>query len=792
MKVSLNWLRDYVSYEGDVNELERTLTFAGVEVEGVERTGIESRQVVVARIASSEKHPDADRLSVCQVEDGTGELRQIVCGAKNYKVGDKVPLALPGAELPGGLKIKKGKLRGVASNGMLCSGSEVGIPDGADGLLILPEDIPVGTPLADWVRSDTVLDIEVTPNRPDLLSYTGIAREVAALTGAALQLPTVAPLPSGTSEVTVATSAPDACPFYTATRIRGVRVGPSPDWLAEKLRAAGLRPINVVVDITNFVLLETGQPLHAFDAAKVSYRLEARFANAGESIIALDGHTYQLGEQHLVIADSTGPVAVAGVMGGEATGVAEATSEVLLESAYFAPEVIRTSGRSLGLASDSSYRFERGVNPADVEAAAARATALILELAGGEIVGGICRAGTPPRRPVQSVTLRDSKVSSLMGYPVGRERLSSILTAFGLEMTGSDATSTTWHIPSHRGDLEREIDLIEEIARVEGLDKVPVAQTSLCTPTTAADRSYDIRLALARYLAGFGFYEARTLTLVSEAMIEDDIFAEGGEVLRVRNPLGEESAALRPSLLPALLQCAARNVRLGANSVRLFEIGRVFHAADAQGSEESTRLALVATGDATFQHWSPSAERLLDIFDLKGALESLPGTAFQIIPCCQGKAALAGRILADGVTIGFLGQVAPARARQLDIKSPLLIAEITLDALEPVLAKPKRFQSIPKFPSTSRDIAFIVPESTLHADVVALIKAANEPLLSDIRVFDIFTDPEGKKVPVGHKSVAYSLTFASPDRTLTSDEANTAYERIRQHLKNRLQVTFRE
>lgn len=792
MKVSLNWLRDYVSYDGGVDDLAKTLTFAGVEVEGIERIGFESESVVVARIASSEKHPDAERLSVCMVEDGTGELRQIVCGAKNYRVGDKVPLALPGAILPGGVKIKKGKLRGVASDGMMCSGAELGIPDSTDGLLILPNDSPVGKPLVEVIPCDTVLEVEVTPNRPDLLCYNGIAREIAALTGAKLTIRDVEPLPSGRDEIEVATEAPEACPFYTATKIRGVKVGASPEWLASKLRAAGLRPINVVVDITNYVLLETGQPLHAFDAAKVCGSLTARFARQGESILALDGRNYELADGHLVIADAHGPVAIAGIMGGEPTGVTESTTDILLESAYFERGVVRASGRSLGLSSDSSYRFERGVNPAGIEHAAARAARLIVELAGGEVVGGVCRAGSIPQRQISTLSLRDAKTRSVMGYEISRDRACEILKAFGLEMTGSDAATTAWSIPSWRGDLEREIDLIEEIARVEGLDNVPVSRASLFTPTTKTDRSYDFRIGLARYLAGAGFYEARTLTLVSEAMLEDDIFADGGEPLRVRNPLGEDNAALRPSLLPGLIQCAARNVRHGARAVRLFEIGRVFHACEEAGEEEKMRLAMVATGAAIQPHWSSRLERSFDIFDLKGAFESLPAAAFRVVPCKQGKAVLAGRIEALGIPVGFLGQVAPSRARALDIDAPLLVAEIDLEILEPILQKPRRYRDIARFPSISRDIALIVNESTCHDDILNAIHMANEPLLTGVSVFDVFSDTEGKKVPLGKKSVAYSLTFSSAERTLNSEEVNEAQQRIKACLKTCLGASLRE
>ncbi len=789
MKVSLNWLQDYVPVTLGVEELSRLLTFAGVEVEAIQRTGTDAKNVVVAKVVASERHPDADRLSVCQVEDGGDELRQIVCGAKNYKVGDKVPLALPGAVLPGNFKIKKGKLRGVASNGMLCSAKELELAEDADGLMILAADAPVGMPISDWLKGDTIIEIEVTPNRPDLLGYLGIARELAALTGGTVKRPEVKALAKGKGQLQVRSDDADACPYYSATRIAGVAVGPSPAWLVEKLTAAGLRPINSVVDITNFVLLETGQPLHAFDADKLSGGINVRFASDGETIVALDGEQYDLDKNNLVIADDSGPVAVAGVMGGEPTGVTEQTSSIILESALFAPAVIRRTSRKLGLFSDSSYRFERGVDPLGVAAAAARAAQLIVEIAGGKVTGGLESCGSLPDGS-EPIALRDAKCQSVMGYEVERERIIELLRSFGLELSAKTKQSTTWQVPSFRPDLTREIDLVEEVARVEGLDKVPAKREAWMSEISEADRVYDFQLNISRYLAGAGYFEARSLTLISSEMAADDIF-EMSQPLAIRNPLGADSAILRPSLLPGLLKAAALNVRQGTEAIQLFEIGRVFSAQADQ--EERTMLAQLLTGKAAATYsWHTKDSRLLDIFDMKGAFESLPMVEFEIVPCTQGKAALAAKLAVAGVTIGFIGQLDPARARQLGIEQAVLLAELDLGLLRKQVKHARKYSELPKFPAVTRDISLVVPAEVSHAQIEAVLTGTAEPLLNEVRLFDVFTDPEGKKLPADKKSMAYSLTYRSPERTLTADEVSAAHSRIMDELSGKIPAELRD
>jgi phenylalanyl-tRNA synthetase beta chain len=785
MKVSVNWLREFVELPPTVEALCDLLTMAGVEVEGVETRGAAFDKVVVAQILESAQHPNADRLSVCKVDDGSGQMRQIVCGAKNYKVGDKVPLALPGAVLPGDpsagsgqvFKIRVGKLRGVDSEGMLCSAKELRLAEDAEGLLILPPETRVGAPIGELFPPDTILDLEITPNRPDLLSHGGLAREIAALTGKKCSVLS-AQCSVGRADGWVTIDALEQCPFYSARRISNVRVAPSPNWLRQKLEAAGLRPINNVVDITNFVMLELGQPLHAFDADKLRGGIRVRAAREGEEFLALDGRTYKLTPGDCVIADAERAVAIAGVMGGEETGVTESTRNIVLEGAYFQPASIRRTGRRLGLSSDSSYRFERGVDPEMVLRASQRATDLISELANGEAAPAPATAGAAPdfRR---TVSLRIERANALLGVDLPPLKIDSILTGFGLEQAGD-----AWRTPSFRQDLTREVDLIEEIARVVGIDSIPSRVTGKFAPVTASDRAHDRRMALRRQLVALGFYEARTLTLVGEQVTQ-----YVPDVLRVRNPLTEDQVVLRPTLIGGLIETLANNVRGGTKNVRLFEVGRVFGAGQAG---EQSRLALLMTGAVAPASWRDAKPRDADIFDLKGVLESLGIGALDFRPAKNPNLALAAEIFLGENKIGDAGQLWPARARELNVTAPVLVAEIDLSALEISEPATRAYREIAKYPAVTRDIAMIVPVQTPYAQVAQILQSADEPLLESVELFDVFTDPSGQRISADKKSLAFSLTYRAKSRTLTVDEANAAHARLKDRLKAGLDVTFRE
>ena len=734
MKFSLNWLGEFVELPNDVGQLAELLTLAGVEIEGIENRGANFDHVVVAQINASEQHPNADRLSVCRVDDGSGRPRQIVCGAKNYKVGDKVPVAQPGAVLPGDFKIKASKLRGVESQGMLCSGKELGIADDADGLLILSPEAKIGVPISEIFPNDTILDVEITPNRADLLSHYGLAREIAALTQKDLRALEIAEPPTVTVDA-VKISAPDECPFYSARRIAKITVGPSPDWLRARLEAVGLRPINNIVDITNFVMLELGQPLHAFDADKLEGGINVRLAQPNEKFLALDGRTYTLDPKNMLIADTARGIAIGGVMGGEDTGVTDTTRNVLLESAYFLPANIRRTARDLNLPSDASYRFERGVDPGMVLRASERAAQLIREIAGGEPASETITAGTLPAPPA-GFSLRYARCDELLGAAVAPAEVDRILEGFGLHKLGATEEQSSWRIPSFRTDLRREVDLIEEVVRVFGIDRIPAADRSRFTPVSAADRRYDFEMQLRQRLVARGFSEARTSALVGRQTLGTG-FVEAA--VELRNPLSEDHVALRPSLLPGLIAALERNVRAGAKSVRLFEIGRVFLPPHG---DEVRRLALLLCGDVYgARHWRDGSARVLDLFDLKGALAAA-GLGEVTLRRFEGaEFALAAEIFFNNEKRGLGGQLI---STQSSASTPVFVAEVDLPNEFEAIASARQFRELQRFPSVGRDIALIAPASLSHDEILAAIEGAREPLLATVELFDLFSGKEAR------------------------------------------------
>ena len=799
MKFSLKWLNDHLDLsDHSLEDLDSLLTFAGVEVEGIQSLGVSIENLVVGKILSSEKHPDADKLSVCKVDDGSGEPRQIVCGAKNYKVGDNVPLALPGCTLGEGFTIKSGKLRGVESHGMLCAASEIGLVDKEEGLLILDSDAKPGTPVGDLFEDDTLLELEVTPNRPDLLSHLGMARETAALTGKTLKgviahnQSTTATTKAGDAQIKI--SAPDSCPFYTGRWIRGVKVAPSPAWLCEKLEAIGLRPINNIVDITNYVLMEMGQPLHAFDLAKLDGGIDVRLAAEGEKFLALDGETYPLEASDLVIADASKALAIGGVMGGEDSGVTDTTTDVLLEAAYFTPSVVRRTSRRLTLHSDSSYRFERGVDPSQVAGASDLATKLILELAGGTaddelVVCGEAPATLPP------VTLQREAVRDLMGHPIDDSEIDRILSSLGLEL--DSAGGDTWTIPGYRLDLQRPVDLIEEVARVFGFDPLESRTVARFSPASKADALYDFTRHLQLRLAGLGFSECRHIKLISDQQLADDVATQhrGMSEVRLKNPLNDEQNIMRPGLIPGLLATAERNVRMGNSSLRLFEIGRVFTMTPKGDEIEHEHVGLLVSGGTTQRSWHDPRPADLGLFDLRGALENLAApAALTLHPVDDPRLMLASQIEIGGQKkLGLIGVLPPARARELGIDAPVIVAELNLKKLSAALCTGVTAEPLPRFPAISRDIALEAPVELSNLEIANFFHKASsqEALLVASEMFDRFVDPSGEKLATDRKSITWSLTYRSPDRTLESAEVDAAHQKILEKLKKALPVEFR-
>ncbi len=794
MNVSLQWLSDHVDFsEYSIPQLDELLTFAGIEVEGIESL---PDRLVVAQILSSEKHPDAEKLSVCQVDDGSGTPRQIVCGAKNYQVGDKVPLALPGCVLDAGggktFEIQVGKLRGVDSLGMMCSAKELGLAAGADGLMILSPELKPGTPMAEV--HPAVFELEITPNRPDCLSHLGVARELAALAKKPLKGRThygESETPSRAAKADEVRLESENCPYYTARLIRGVRVAESPDWLKQKLESIGLRPINNLVDITNYVLMETGQPLHVFDLAKLEGGIVVRQANPGETFLALDGKEYALEAEDLVIADAKGAVAIGGVMGGEDSGVTEATADVLLEAAYFSPQAVRRTARRLGLHSDSSYRFERGVDPLQVAGVSEFATQLILDLAGGAADPELLVAGSPGEGP-KPVALDPEYCRRVIGAEIPDATIDAILASLGLEKADG-----AWKIPSYRLDLVRPIDLVEEVARVHGLAGTPSSTMATFAPASKADAAYDFLRSLQDRLASLGFFETRNLKLISGAQLADDLATShrGMGPVRLKNPLNDEQDHLRPGLVPGLLASASRNVRFGRSDLRLFEAGRVFVATPKGEEIEHEHLALLMSGARIERNWTESKPRDLDLHDLRGVLEAICPAGLGFVPVKDGGLLCACSIeIGSGkqaVKIGLAGIVPPARTRALDLDAPVLVAELNLKKLMSAAKTEIRHADLPKFPGSSRDVAMLVPGDLPAGEVADFFERYEEPLLVSAELFDVFTDPTGAKLAIGKKSLAYSLLYRAPERTLESAEVEAAHAKLLDSLKRTMNVEFR-
>ena len=790
MKFSVKWLREFVDLPEKLEELTDLLTMAGVELESVQSTGADIDNVIVAEITASGRHPDADRLSVCEVNDGSSMKRQIVCGATNYKVGDKVALALPGAVLPNGTKIRPTKLRGIESEGMLCSAIELGLGEDAAGLLILSPFTKVGAPLREVFPKDAVIDVEITPNRGDLLSHFGLAREIAAITGKTVRRPfdDSAEQAPATEREAIHLSAPDLCPFFSARLIENVKIGPSPDWLRVKIEGVGIRSINNIVDISNFVMLELGQPTHAFDADKLTSGIDVRLAREGEKFVALDGKTYSLTPENLMIADDQRVIGIGGVMGGEETGVTDSTQNVLLEAAYFSPSSIRRTARLLNLPSDASYRFERGVDPGMILRASQRAAELMKQIAGGKPAPKVWIAGDPPAGP-PDVTMRYARCNRLLGVNIERNRTDEILSRFGLtkagESNGEAEPGSTWKIPSHRRDLRREVDLIEEVVRVYGVHQIAGNDRSRFTSSSNADNEYDREANLRRLLAERGLSEARTSKLIPRNAVG---FAE--RAVELRNPLSEEHVALRPTLIGGLLDVLGRNVRAGADRVAIFEIGRIFLPPNAK---EERHVGILMWGKARGEiHWRGDAKRRLDFFDLKGAITAVLRADVSFRRASRDNLALAVEIIFQNQVIGWAGQLSTLVASKVDAPGAVFVAEFLDSAATQNGETSKKYSDFGRFPAMTRDIAMIVPETVTHENVYAEIVSEPEPLLESAKLFDVFSGKDAEHIGSERKSLAYTLTYRDKSRTLTTDEVNAAHGRIRERLQSKLGAELRE
>ncbi|NII71565.1 phenylalanyl-tRNA synthetase beta chain [Dyella sp. SG562] len=776
MKFSENWLRHHVPTNASRDELAATLTAIGLEVEDVAALGESLDGVIVARIVSAQKHPEADRLQVCEVDTGNGVV-QIVCGAPNARAGLVAPLAMVGAQLPGGIAIKAAKLRGVESFGMLCSAKELGIDPDASGLLELPADAPVGTPLAAYLGlPDATIEIKLTPNRADCFSVRGIAFDVAAaLDGRVIELD-ARPVPAQSdAAMKVALEAGERVPRFAGRVIDNVDASvPTPVWMAERLRRSGLRPISFLVDVTQYVMLELGQPMHAFDKAKLEGEIVVRPARAGEPLALLDGRTVELDDDFLVVSDSRGgraarAVALGGIMGGQDTRVTEATRSVFLEAAHWIPSAIIGRSRKLGMHTDAGHRFERGVDPQLPGVAVEYATRLILDIAGG-VAGPLVDVTLPEHlRAPEPILLRRARLGRVLGLAVADDEVARIFTALGMQV---EPQADGWRVtaPSRRFDIEREEDLIEEVARIHGYENIPT-HTPAGALTLAVEPEARLgELALREQLAARDYYEAVNLSFIGSDVLQRWGMTE--RLVPLANPLSADLAVMRPSLLPGLVEALRHNRARQQERVRLFEVARVFAAGDPP--VETPSLAIVACGSARAEQWG-EASRPLDFHDLKGELDAIVAWGGEPQRWSVHADGLPGwlhpgrgaRVARDGQTVGYLGALHPQLAKALDLGPDVHVLEL---ALEPLLARrlPKA-AAVPRFPSVRRDIAVDLPEEVSWAQVEQSVRAAVGGALAELRLFDRYA---GKGVETGRKSLAMGLILQDASRTLTDDDAD--------------------
>ena len=780
MKFSESWLRTLVDPKLTSDELSHLLTMAGLEVEELDPVAPAFDSVVVAHVLEVVKHPDADRLNVCQVDTGSGTPTTIVCGAPNVAVGLKVPCAQPGAQLPGNFTIKIAKVRGIESSGMLCSAKELGIAEEASGLLILPADAPVGQSIRQYLElDDNVFEIKLTPNRADCLSLQGIAREVGAITGAATSLPQVAEVPASIADKrAVVLDATAACPLYYGRIVKNVNAkAPTPEWMKRRLERSGIRAISALVDITNYVMLELGQPLHAFDNTRLEGAVHARMAKPEEKLLLLNEQTIAVDADVLMIADEAKPLAMAGIMGGEESGITLETTELFLESAFFAPKAIAGRARRYGFASDASHRFERGVDFGGTRAAIERATQLILEICGGQAGPVVeAKAELPARTPVR---LRTARAEKVLGLTLGAERIAGLFKGLALSFVqqGDDFLVTP---PSWRFDMEIEEDLIEEIARLYGYDNIPSpaprGRMEMMVQPEAQRPAYRIR----QMLADRGYQEVVNYAFVEEAW-EADFAAksEESDLIRLANPIASQMAVMRSNLFGGLISNLVTNLKRKQSRVRLFEVGRTFRrdaaAQPVAGFRQPWKLAGLAFGGALPEGWA-SGSRKVDFYDVKGDIEALLAPAilhFEKLVHPALHPGRAARVLLGGEEIGCVGELHPEWVQKYDLPNAPVLFEVDFDAIKAV--KVPAYAEVSKFPPVIRDLAIVVDQGISLQTLLDGLKGQVSGLVQDIQLFDVYV---GKGVPENKKSLAFRIVMQDTQRTLQDSEVDAAMQQL--------------
>ncbi len=789
MKFSEQWLREWVNPANDTQALMDQITMAGLEVDGFEAVAGAFKGIVVGEVVSVSPHPDADKLRVCQVTDGKDQV-QVVCGAPNVREGLKVPFAVVGAVLPGDFKIKKAKLRGQPSEGMLCSESELGLSENHDGLMELPEDAPTGQALDDYLKlNDVTIDVDLTPNRSDCLSIKGIAREVGVLNSLTVEGPEITPIEAVHSEVPhIAIKAPEGCPKYLGRVLKNVDLSvPSPLWMQEKLRRSGIRSIDAAVDVTNYVMLELGQPMHAFDRDEIEGGIVVRMAEPSEKLVLLDGQEVELSEDTLVIADHAKPIAIAGVMGGEHSGVSAKTRDLILEAAYFDPITLAGKARFYGLHTDASHRFERGVDYKLARDAMERATELLMSIIGGE-PGEVVEVVSDEDLPVERVIdLREQRVADVLGLNIDRTTVEEILTRLGLHIDKLLRDGWRIHVPSFRPDISIEEDLIEEIGRIYGYNNLPVTEPTGSLGLRPQEESVRPVSAIQNYFVSCGYQEAVTYSFVDpkvQALINPD---EQG--IELANPISSDLSVMRTSLWSGLLKTVSYNQNRQQPRIRLFETGLKFRQ-DGDAIDQQPMLAGVVVGNQFSENWA-NGRRAADFFDVKGELESLFRLLGIEVDFAPGKhpalhPGQTAELFRDGESVGWLGALHPQVQKKLELNGTILMFELFLNPI--VSGYVPNFKDISKFPEVRRDLAIIIGSDVRFADVERVAKKHAGDNLTALRAFDVY---EGESLGEGNRSLALSLFWQHPERTLNEEEVHSLFSGVIEALKEELGATLR-
>ncbi len=805
MKVSFSWLADYTPIEMPASELADALTMAGLEVEAVWDRYDYLETVRVGRILRVSPHPNADRLRLCEVDIGDRQVK-VVCGAPNAVEGMLSPLALPGTELPGGARMEKSVIRGETSEGMLCSQGELMLGSDRSGLMALDAGLTPGAPLAEALGlSDTLFEIGLTPNRPDCLSLIGIARETAAIQGTHLTWPEIA-LPKGEGNIhkrtSVAIQAPDHCPRYAARLIESVRIAPSPDWLRDRLISIGLKPINNVVDVTNFVMMEMGQPLHAFDVDRLAgERIVVRLAGAGEPFTTLDGKERILDEHMLMICDGEKPVAVGGVMGGLNSEIEETTARVLIESAYFDPASIRKTAKKLGLATDASHRFERGIDPEGAIRALDRAAQLILAMAGGTLIEGVVDERPKWIGPKQfDLSVSDTK--RLLGITLDQENISALLRSIEFAVEPVDEDHITVRAPSFRVDVTRPRDLMEEVARLWGYNRIPTTSPLMPAEARVPSASLQLRNRLRDLLTGFGFTEAVNYSFIQPDAVDRLRLSEADprrNTVTILNPLTEDQSVMRTSLLPGLLNNMGWNLARRVRDLKLFEVGKIFIGNGAASlPDEPQMTAGLWTGNRTSPTWL-AKDIPCDFYDMKGIVEGvLEGlrirdarfTRMAKDRCRYTRPGRTARILVAETEIGLIGEVHPETLCNFDLRQPAFYFELDLDLLLPLAPAACQSAAIPRYPAVDRDITLILDKGSEAADILDAIRNSGVPGAELIETITFFDAYEGEAIPPGCRSISFRITYRSPEETLEDERVNVIQKAIADYLLNAFKATL--